>query len=107
MDVKQLLDEKLAVKPWASLAHLEKIIFKRALLYKSWSPKAKRLRNKESSDEEEEQQGGGKKKKILSGSQGHKQRELLGFALLFDRLTPISDKICSRQRSSSSAAKSR
>ncbi|KDO24134.1 hypothetical protein SPRG_20927 [Saprolegnia parasitica CBS 223.65] len=62
-DVKQLLDEKMAVKAHAGLKHLGKIILKRALLYKSWSPKTKRLRDKESSDGEEEQQGERKTKK--------------------------------------------
>ncbi|KDO33224.1 hypothetical protein SPRG_02034 [Saprolegnia parasitica CBS 223.65] len=62
-DVKQLMDEKMAVNKQAGLKHLGKIILKRALLYKSWSPKTKRLRDKESSDEEEEQQGARKKKK--------------------------------------------
>ncbi|EQC30334.1 hypothetical protein SDRG_11911 [Saprolegnia diclina VS20] len=67
-DVMQLLEEKLAVNNQAGLQHLEKIILKRAFFYKSWSPKTKRLRDKESSGEDEkpshkEQQGVRKKKK--------------------------------------------
>ncbi|KDO25874.1 hypothetical protein SPRG_08816 [Saprolegnia parasitica CBS 223.65] len=53
-DVKQQMDEKMAVKEHAGLKHLGKIILKRALLFKSWSPETKRFRDKESSDEEEE-----------------------------------------------------
>ncbi|EQC40737.1 hypothetical protein SDRG_01809 [Saprolegnia diclina VS20] len=64
----QLLREKLAVNKQAGLQHLEKIILKRAFFYKSWSPKTKRPRDKESSDEDEkpsheEQQGARGKKK--------------------------------------------
>ncbi|EQC40729.1 hypothetical protein SDRG_01801 [Saprolegnia diclina VS20] len=67
-DVMQLLREKLAVNKQAGLQHLEKIILKRAFFYKSWSPKTKRPRDKESSDEDEkpsheEQQGARGKKK--------------------------------------------